>query len=79
MLTVEELVAFPLGEWKCRKLLAKFWYCGKSFGPEQSPSEINLELPAGMITVLMWANGAGKSTLVKILCVHQADVDHLSL
>ena len=46
----------------------------KSFGPNKVLQEINLELPAGMITVLMGANGAGKSTLVKILCgVHQAD------
>ena len=46
----------------------------KSFGPNRVLQEINLELPAGMITVLMGANGAGKSTLVKILCgVHQAD------
>ena len=40
----------------------------KSFGPNKVLKEINLDLPAGMITVLMGANGAGKSTLVKILC-----------
>ena len=30
----------------------------KSFGPNKVLQEINLELPAGMITVLMGANGA---------------------
>ena len=52
----------------------------KSFGPNKVLQEINLELPAGMITVLMGANGAGKSTLVKILCgVHQADAGSVYL
>ena len=31
----------------------------KSFGPNKVLKEINLDLPAGMITVLMGANGAG--------------------
>ena len=52
----------------------------KSFGPNKVLQEINLELPAGLITVLMGANGAGKSTLVKILCgVHQADAGSVYL
>ena len=52
----------------------------KSFGPNKVLQEINLDLPAGMITVLMGANGAGKSTLVKILCgVHQADAGSVYL
>ena len=52
----------------------------KSFGPNKVLKEINLDLPAGMITVLMGANGAGKSTLVKILCgVHQADAGSVYL
>ena len=52
----------------------------KSFGPNKVLREINLDLPAGMVTVLMGANGAGKSTLVKILCgVHQADAGTVNL
>ena len=52
----------------------------KSFGPNKVLREINLDLPAGMITALMGANGAGKSTLVKILCgVHQADAGSVHL
>ena len=51
----------------------------KSFGPNKVLKEINLDLPAGMITVLMGANGAGKSTLVKIYGVHQADAGSVYL
>ena len=52
----------------------------KSFGPNKVLREINLDLPAGMVTVLIGANGAGKSTLVKILCgVHQADAGTVHL
>ncbi len=40
----------------------------KAFGANNVLRGIDLELPAGKITVLMGANGAGKSTLVKILC-----------
>lgn len=39
----------------------------KSFGPIRVLNDINLELHAGEVTVLMGANGAGKSTLVKIV------------
>lgn len=46
----------------------------KAFGRNQVLRGIDLEIPAGQVTVLMGANGAGKSTLVKILCgVHAAD------
>ena len=52
----------------------------KSFGPNEVLRSIDLELPAGQVTVLMGANGAGKSTLVKILCgVHTADSGSLKL
>ncbi|MFN6925027.1 MAG: sugar ABC transporter ATP-binding protein [Tabrizicola sp.] len=46
----------------------------KAFGRNVVLRGIDLDLPAGQVTVLMGANGAGKSTLVKILCgVHRAD------
>ncbi|WP_136646636.1 sugar ABC transporter ATP-binding protein [Tabrizicola sp. YIM 78059] len=46
----------------------------KAFGRNAVLRGIDLDLPAGQVTVLMGANGAGKSTLVKILCgVHRAD------
>ncbi len=52
----------------------------KSFGPNEVLRNIDLELPAGQVTVLMGANGAGKSTLVNILCgVHTADTGSLKL
>ena len=52
----------------------------KSFGPNKVLREVDLDLPAGAVTVLMGANGAGKSTLVKILCgVHAADSGSMTL
>lgn len=52
----------------------------KAFGRNAVLRGIDLELPAGTITVLMGANGAGKSTLVKILCgVHGADAGRILL
>lgn len=46
----------------------------KAFGANSVLRGIDLDLPAGQITVLMGANGAGKSTLVKIMCgVQTAD------
>ena len=52
----------------------------KSFGPNKVLREVDLDLPAGTVTVLMGANGAGKSTLVKILCgVHAADSGSMTL
>ena len=46
----------------------------KAFGQNQVLRGIDLDIPAGQVTVLMGANGAGKSTLVKVLCgVHSAD------
>ena len=40
----------------------------KSFGRNAVLRGVDLDLPAGQVTVLMGANGAGKSTLVKVLC-----------
>jgi simple sugar transport system ATP-binding protein len=52
----------------------------KAFGPNQVLRGIDLDLPAGAVTVLMGANGAGKSTLVKVLCgVHGADAGTVTL
>ena len=52
----------------------------KSFGPNKVLREVDLDLPAGKVTVLMGANGAGKSTLVNILCgVHAADTGSMTL
>jgi simple sugar transport system ATP-binding protein len=46
----------------------------KAFGRNAVLRGVDLDLPAGQVTVLMGANGAGKSTLVKALCgVHRAD------
>lgn len=52
----------------------------KAFGRNQVLRGVDLEIPAGQVTVLMGANGAGKSTLVKILCgVHAADSGEITL
>ena len=52
----------------------------KAFGRNQVLQGVNLEIPAGQVTVLMGSNGAGKSTIVKILCgVHQADAGKVAL
>jgi simple sugar transport system ATP-binding protein len=52
----------------------------KAFGRNQVLRGVDLELPAGQVTVLMGANGAGKSTLVKILCgVLDADAGTITL
>ena len=40
---------------------------GKSFGPVQALSDVNLDLPAGQVTALVGDNGAGKSTLIKTI------------
>jgi D-xylose transport system ATP-binding protein len=40
---------------------------GKSFGPVQALSGINLDIPAGQVTALVGDNGAGKSTLIKTI------------
>jgi ABC-type sugar transport system ATPase subunit len=38
---------------------------GKSFGPVQALTGIDLDIPAGQVTALAGDNGAGKSTLIK--------------
>ena len=40
---------------------------GKSFGPVQALTGINLDIPAGQVTALAGDNGAGKSTLIKCI------------
>jgi ABC-type sugar transport system ATPase subunit len=40
---------------------------GKSFGPVQALTGIDLDIPAGQVTALVGDNGAGKSTLIKTI------------
>jgi ABC-type sugar transport system ATPase subunit len=40
---------------------------GKSFGPVQALTDINLDIPAGQVTALVGDNGAGKTTLIKCI------------
>jgi ABC-type sugar transport system ATPase subunit len=40
---------------------------GKSFGPVQALTDINLDIPAGQVTAIVGDNGAGKSTLIKTI------------
>src|SRR5215469_7050437 len=40
---------------------------GKSFGPVQALTGIDLDIPAGRVTALVGDNGAGKSTLIKTI------------
>jgi D-xylose transport system ATP-binding protein len=40
---------------------------GKSFGPVQALTGVNLDIPAGQVTALVGDNGAGKSTLIKTI------------
>jgi ABC-type sugar transport system ATPase subunit len=40
---------------------------GKSFGPVQALTDINLDVPAGQVTALVGDNGAGKSTMIKTI------------
>ena len=52
----------------------------KAFGRNAVLRGVDLDLPAGQVSVLMGANGAGKSTLVKVLCgVHRADAGEVRL
>jgi ABC-type sugar transport system ATPase subunit len=40
---------------------------GKNFGPVQALTDINLDIPAGVVTAIVGDNGAGKSTLIKTI------------
>jgi ABC-type sugar transport system ATPase subunit len=40
---------------------------GKSFGPVQALTGVDLDIPAGQVTALVGDNGAGKSTLIKCI------------
>jgi D-xylose transport system ATP-binding protein len=46
-------------------LLMQLRGIGKSFGPVQALTDIDLDIPAGQVTCLAGDNGAGKSTLIK--------------
>lgn len=61
-------------------LLCRLQAVEKSFGANRVLKRLNLDLPAGKVTVLMGANGAGKSTLVKVLSgVHGLDAGSVEL
>ncbi len=46
----------------------------KHFGPVQSLTKVDLDLPAGKVTALVGDNGAGKSVLTKCIAgIYQAD------
>jgi D-xylose transport system ATP-binding protein len=40
---------------------------GKNFGPVQALTDIDLDIPAGVVTALVGDNGAGKTTLIKTI------------
>jgi ABC-type sugar transport system ATPase subunit len=40
---------------------------GKNFGPVQALADIDLDIPAGLVTAIVGDNGAGKSTLIKTI------------
>jgi D-xylose transport system ATP-binding protein len=40
---------------------------GKTFGPVQALTDINLDVPSGQVTAIVGDNGAGKSTLIKTI------------
>jgi ABC-type sugar transport system ATPase subunit len=40
---------------------------GKNFGPVQALTDIDLDIPAGLVTAIVGDNGAGKSTLIKTI------------
>jgi D-xylose transport system ATP-binding protein len=45
---------------------------GKSFGPVQALTGINLDIPVGQVTALVGDNGAGKTTLIKCIAgIHE--------
>ena len=51
---------------------------GKSFGPVQALTGIDLDIPAGKVTALVGDNGAGKSTLIKCIAgIYQPTTGHL--
>jgi D-xylose transport system ATP-binding protein len=52
---------------------------GKSFGPVQALTGIDLDIPAGQVTALVGDNGAGKSTLIKTISgIWEPSTGHMS-
>jgi D-xylose transport system ATP-binding protein len=52
---------------------------GKSFGPVQALTGIDLDIPAGQVTALVGDNGAGKSTLIKTISgIWEPSAGHLA-
>ena len=64
--------------WK--KIPIKIRGLEKRFATNRVLRGVDLDIPAGQVTVLMGANGAGKSTLVKIICgLEVADAGQVEL
>jgi len=47
------------------EMLLRLRGIGKNFGPVQALTDIDLDVPAELVTALVGDNGAGKSTLIK--------------
>ncbi|HEV2450832.1 MAG TPA: ATP-binding cassette domain-containing protein [Streptosporangiaceae bacterium] len=64
--TVQATTPGPRGEDHEEPLL-RLHGVGKYFGPVRALADIDLDIPAGLVTALVGDNGAGKSTLIKTI------------
>ena len=58
---------YDVGDGSANGQLLELRGIGKSFGPVQALTGIDLDIPAGQVTALVGDNGAGKSTLIKTI------------